>query len=238
MFAAENAVRYRALPNMPHAGLLATVQASAAVGVGGFRAPPMNAGELRQPTGPPGCKLLSPERNLGLHLCKLQTEVRSLLFGPAGRRLDSPGHADSGPGLRARGCSRPGSWPPGNPYPEGVWHSACPAPASIEGYRGVDRNVSEIRRARLALGDHAEFVVGDIAAESVSGATLVVLLDVLHYLDFATQIALLRRIRADLPAQGQLLLRVGDSDGSLRARISLWVDPWWWSGCAAGATSR
>ena len=65
VFAAENAVRYRALPDMQHAGLLATVQASAAVGVGGFRAPPMNAGELRKPTGPPGCKLLSPRAESG-----------------------------------------------------------------------------------------------------------------------------------------------------------------------------
>jgi SAM-dependent methyltransferase len=109
-------------------------------------------------------------------------------------------------------------------YAAGVWDSAYPAPVAIAGFRGIDRNAAEIRRARLALGRHAEFVVGDLALEPLSGATLVVLLDVLHYLDSSAQIELLRRIRAALPAHGLLLMRVGDCDRSLRARASVWVD--------------
>ena len=84
--------------------------------------------------------------------------------------------------------------------------------------------MAEIRRARKALGSHAEFVVGDIAGEPLAGATLIVLLDVLHYLDYEAQSTLLRRIRAALPPDGFLLVRVGDCASSLRARVSGWVD--------------
>lgn len=109
-------------------------------------------------------------------------------------------------------------------YSEGIWDSACPAPVSIESYRGIDRNKSEIRRARQAMGHSAEFIVGDIAIEQPAGATLIVLLDVLHYLDYAAQLKLLRLIRAALPMEGLLLLRVGDSAGGMRARVSGCVD--------------
>jgi SAM-dependent methyltransferase len=109
-------------------------------------------------------------------------------------------------------------------FSTGVWDSAFPAPGALASYRGIDRNQSEIRRARQALGGTAEFVAGDVTLEDLSGATFIVLLDVLHYLDYASQRNLLCGIRAALPAGGRLLLRVGDSDGSLRAWLSGWVD--------------
>ncbi len=74
------------------------------------------------------------------------------------------------------------------------------------------------------MGHRAEFVVGDIAREALSTSNLIVLLDVLHYLDYAAQRELLRLIRAALPAQGTLLLRIGDSNGGIPARVSGWVD--------------
>jgi SAM-dependent methyltransferase len=106
----------------------------------------------------------------------------------------------------------------------GVWDSTCPVPVSIASYRGVDRSAAEIRRAQQALGGQAEFAVGDMAHADLSGTTLIVLLDVLHYLDYAAQRNFLRLVRAALPADGMLLLRIGDSDGSMSARISGWVD--------------
>jgi hypothetical protein len=109
---------------------------------------------------------------------------------------------------------------------EGIWDGAVPAPESIESYRGIDRNEAEIQRARQAVGNCAEFVVGDILVEQFSGANLIVLLDVLHYLDYAAQLKLLRLVRAALPMQGCLLLRVGDSAGGVRSQISGWVDRW------------
>jgi SAM-dependent methyltransferase len=109
-------------------------------------------------------------------------------------------------------------------YRAGHWDENWPAPATVASYRGIDRNAVEIQRARQALGDSADLVVGDVAAAALSGATLIVILDVLHYLDFAAQRQLLSGVRAALPADGVLLLRVGDCAHGWRARISGWVD--------------
>ena len=107
---------------------------------------------------------------------------------------------------------------------EGAWDNACPAPEVVESYRGVDRNRSEIRRARRALGSFADFVEGEITGEPLTGATLIVLVDVLHYLDYEAQMTLLRQIRATLPLDGFLLVRVGDCASGMRARASGWID--------------
>jgi SAM-dependent methyltransferase len=125
-------------------------------------------------------------------------------------------------------------------YSTGVWDSACPAPGSVASYRGIDRNKSEIRRARQALGNCAEFIVGDIAGEPLSGATLIVLLDVLHYLDYEAQWKLLRLIRTALPMNGLLLVRVGDLAGGIRSRVSGCVDSLVLRlrGCGAGELHR
>ena len=109
-------------------------------------------------------------------------------------------------------------------YLEGLWNSSCSPPELVKSYRGIDRNKSEIRRARLALGSRVEFVEGDIVVEQLSGATVIVLLDVLHYLDYAAQLKLLRAIRCALPMDGFLLLRLGDCEGGVRAHISGCVD--------------
>ena len=109
-------------------------------------------------------------------------------------------------------------------YATGVWDSTCPAPVAIASYRGIDRSAAEIRRAQQALGGHAQFAVGDMALGDLSGATLIVLLDVLHYLDYAAQRNFLHLVRTALPTDGLLLLRVGDSDGTMPARVSGWVD--------------
>jgi len=109
-------------------------------------------------------------------------------------------------------------------YSQGLWDDTCPVPVPIESYRGVDRNQAEIRRARLALGNSAEFIVGDILAEHISEANLIVLLDVLHYLEYGAQVKLLRLIRDALTMEGSLLIRVGDGASRTRAYISRWVD--------------
>ena len=109
-------------------------------------------------------------------------------------------------------------------YFEGIWASACPAPEAIKSYRGIDRNGSEIRCAQQALGSRVEFLAADILLAQLSEATVIVLLDVLHYLNYEEQLKLLRAIRTALPIDGCLLLRIGDCAGGVRARVSGWVD--------------
>ena len=53
---------------------------------------------------------------------------------------------------------------------------------------------------------------------------LVVILDVLHYVDHEAQAALLARVRQALGPQGRLLLRVGDTDARRGFAVSQWVD--------------
>jgi hypothetical protein len=63
-----------------------------------------------------------------------------------------------------------------------------------------------------------------VRTAAFSRADTVVILDVLHYLSFDEQDALLRRVRDALDPDGVLLLRVGDADGGFSFHWSRWVD--------------
>jgi SAM-dependent methyltransferase len=106
-----------------------------------------------------------------------------------------------------------GVWPPGWP----------PAPAPIA-TSGIELMARDVKRARAALGAEADIRHGDIRTTRFGSADAVVILDVLHYLSTSAQYDVLRRVRASLPADGLLLLRVGDADGGLRFRYSQWTD--------------
>jgi O-methyltransferase involved in polyketide biosynthesis len=82
----------------------------------------------------------------------------------------------------------------------------------------------DVERARRALGAGVDIEAGDIRTCDFGTADAVVVLDVLHYLDFPAQHAVLRRVRCALPPGGLLLLRVGDAGGGFRHRLTRWVD--------------
>lgn len=115
--------------------------------------------------------------------------------------------------LAAAACTDGGEWPR-------TWPGA-PRPRSI---RGIDRVARDIERARRALGNRAEFELGDIREVEFGGADAVVILDVLHFMDYASQEQVLARVRAALAPQGLLLLRVGDAAASLGFKLTQWVD--------------
>jgi SAM-dependent methyltransferase len=115
--------------------------------------------------------------------------------------------------LAAATCTDRGGWP-------STWPSA-PRPQSI---RGIDRVPRDLERARRALGDRAEFLLADIREVSFETADAVVILDVLHFMDYRSQEQVLARVRETLSPQGVMLLRVGDAAAGLRFRISKWVD--------------
>lgn len=115
--------------------------------------------------------------------------------------------------LGARSCYAHGDWPESWPAP--------PAPASI---RGIELDAKEITRARSALADRAEFVSGDIRDTAFGSVDALVILDVLHYMDYSAHAPLLKRARAALPCGGLLLLRVSDAAAGFRFRIGRWVD--------------
>jgi SAM-dependent methyltransferase len=115
--------------------------------------------------------------------------------------------------LAAAAAQRAGRWPPDWPLP--------PAPAHLT---GVDVNESEVARARTALGAAGEFLHGDIRHVDYGPVDAIVILDVLHFTDYAAQEAVLRRARDALGARGVLLLRVADAAGGLRFVLGTLVD--------------
>ncbi len=115
--------------------------------------------------------------------------------------------------LAAAAAQRAGSWPRDWPPPPALAHLT-----------GVDVNAREVARARAALGAAGEFLHGDIRHVDYGQVDAIVILDVLHFTDYAAQEAVLRRARAALGARGVLLLRVADAAGGFGFVLSTLVD--------------
>ena len=109
-------------------------------------------------------------------------------------------------------------------YEQGGWLAGLPKPPALGHYQGIERRPAEARRARRALGAHAVIVSGDLLSVPWPEADVIVLLDVLHYLNPEAQTKVLRRARESLSPRGRLLLRVGDAAGGWRHRWSDGVD--------------
>ena len=100
----------------------------------------------------------------------------------------------------------------------------APAPHGVR-VKGIELMPRDVERARRALGDTvAEFVCGDMRHTPFPACDVVVILDVLHYIDIAEQNRVLERVRAALRSSGRLLLRVGDASSRRGFRTSQWVD--------------
>jgi SAM-dependent methyltransferase len=109
-------------------------------------------------------------------------------------------------------------------FENGFWPAEWPLPPKLAAYWGIELMPGDVRRARMALGERAEFVQGDIREIDFGNADVVVILDVLHYFDHAEQSAVLSRVKDALAPSGVLLLRIGDAKGGLPFLISNWVD--------------
>jgi len=98
--------------------------------------------------------------------------------------------------------------------------AAAPNPRRI---RGIDLMQKDVERARASIPE-GEWVCGDIRTTEFGPADAVVILDVLHYIDYDAQREVLERVRDSLDGRGVLILRVGDESASLRFRITHAVD--------------
>ncbi len=107
-------------------------------------------------------------------------------------------------------------WPSGWP--------AAPAQCQVHGIELRPHDVETARQALAHLGERARFTLGDMCRADFGQADTVVLLDVLHYVDHAAQLDVLRRVKTALAPGGTLLLRVGDASAGMPFRISNWVD--------------
>ncbi len=101
--------------------------------------------------------------------------------------------------------------------------SLPPLPVGVTG-RGVDLRADAIAAAGIALGPGAPVAVQDVREADLGDCDMAVILDVLHYIDYASQRALLERIFAALPPGGRFLLRAGDGAGGLPFKFTLVTD--------------
>ena len=123
-----------------------------------------------------------------------------------------------------RGWIRPGSRVLDLGCGQGLLASLLLAADSGCQVRGIELMPTDARRANVALAGAADIVCGDIRHEDFGAADVAVILDVLHYIDYAAQDQVLRRLRAALQPDGLLLLRVGDADAGLPFRLGNLVD--------------
>ncbi len=109
----------------------------------------------------------------------------------------------------------------------GTWPASWPAPPKPESIHGIELMARDVERAQRALGsqrDTLRFTTSDMCSADFGSVDAVVILDVLHYVNIAAQDDVLRRVRDALSPGGVLLLRVGDADGGLPFKLSVWVD--------------
>ena len=100
----------------------------------------------------------------------------------------------------------------------GDWPAAWPARCSAACYLGIELMPKDAARAQAALQPlplAPRFLCADLRQAALPACDLVIILDVLHYIDHPAQAAVLGRVRAALaasaPRPGRLLLRVGDA---------------------------
>jgi cyclopropane fatty-acyl-phospholipid synthase-like methyltransferase len=110
---------------------------------------------------------------------------------------------------------------------QGCWPTAWPAAPVQTTYLGIELMPRDVARAEIALAGHAQrsrFVSADMCEAALPTSDVVVILDVLHYVDRAAQDTLLARVRDALRPRGRLLLRVGDTADRRGFAASQWVD--------------
>ena len=109
-------------------------------------------------------------------------------------------------------------------YESGAWPASWAAAPKVEVIWGLELMPKDIARARAALGERAQFSVGDICSTDFGKADIAVILDVLHYMDYAAQESVIRQVREALTPSGVFITRIGNAAGGWPFRISNWVD--------------
>jgi len=107
------------------------------------------------------------------------------------------------------------------------WPASWGTPPTGTHYTGIELMPRDVARAEQALVDlplRPHLMCGDLRHTAFEPCDVVVVLDVLHYVDLAEQDDALARIRLALRPGGRLLLRVGDPAQRARFWISRWVD--------------
>jgi len=85
---------------------------------------------------------------------------------------------------------------------------------------GIDHDEARIATGRAALGEDAALHVGDARGADLPDATVIAVLDVLHYMPLEEQDATLTRLVDALVPGGTLLIRDGESGAGWRSAVT------------------
>jgi len=85
-----------------------------------------------------------------------------------------------------------------------------------------------VRRAQRALSGLAQIECADLRTATLSDSDVILMLDVLHYIEPAAQKLLIERAHVALSSDGVLLVRIGNAAGGLRFTWSRCVDATIW----------
>jgi SAM-dependent methyltransferase len=107
-------------------------------------------------------------------------------------------------------------------YLAGRWPQDWPAPPLNLGLRGIELRKDRVQAAQRALGASAPVETGDLRKLAVAPCSVIVLLDVLLYLDAAGQGRVIAQAAAALEPGGLLLLREADAGAGFAFRMTQW----------------
>ncbi len=109
-------------------------------------------------------------------------------------------------------------------FESGVWPEAWPAPPADLRLRGIELQDEIAQWGRIALGGDVRIETGNISGAVLPEADVIVLLDVLHYLEADAQLQVLETAVRALKGGGRLLMRVADASAGLSFQLTRLTD--------------
>jgi SAM-dependent methyltransferase len=107
-------------------------------------------------------------------------------------------------------------------YQACLWPRDWPAPPLNLGLRGIELSAGRVQVARRALGDSVQVDLRDLRDLDLQPCSVIVMLDVLHYLGEAEQGRVIERAAGALEPGGLLLLREADAGAGFAFRVTRW----------------
>lgn len=111
-----------------------------------------------------------------------------------------------------------------NQFDTGVWPADWPIPPANLLLHGIELETEIAQWGRVALGDAVKIETRDIVGMALPACDVVVLLDVVHYLEEPVQRRLLADVAHALAGGGRLLLRVTNPSAGLAFRLTSLLD--------------
>jgi len=108
-------------------------------------------------------------------------------------------------------------------FETGAWPKDWPPPPKLA-MHGIELREDSVRTAQRVLDSGITVERGDLRHASLTPCSVVVILDVLHYLDETSQRKLLERVAAALEPGGVLLMREGNAAAGISFQVTQWAE--------------